>query len=206
MLEWNTFSACKGGHLAGLSMCLISTRPKRDSHRPAPPQEDRRAARSRSAFTLVELAIVVMIMSVLVAVAVPTFFDSLLFHRVESAARRVKSDLELARKMARLTSSTRSVSFTGSVYTLAAIKALDHPNDVYSVDLAAAPFELDTVNVDFNGSTSVSFDGYGTPSDGGSIVLKSKELQCTVTLDGVTGDVTITSGHSRGRTAKVAPF
>ena len=35
-------------------------------------------------------------MGILTAVAAPTFFDSLLFHRVESAARRVKADLELA--------------------------------------------------------------------------------------------------------------
>ena len=46
------------------------------------------------AFTIIELVIVVLIMSIFAAVAAPTFLDSLLFHRVESAARRVKADLD----------------------------------------------------------------------------------------------------------------
>src|SRR6478735_8296484 len=86
-----------------------------------------------SAFSIFELVIVCLIMSILGAVAAPTFFDSLLFHRVESAARRVKADLELARTQARLTSASQSVTFTGSVYTLSNTKSLDKPGSVYSV-------------------------------------------------------------------------
>ena len=63
------------------------------------------------AFSILELLIVALVMSILAAVATPTFFDSLLFHRVESAARRVKADLELARMQARLTSASQSISF-----------------------------------------------------------------------------------------------
>ena len=60
----------------------------------------------RCAFTFIELVIVLLVMGILTAVAAPKFFDSLLFHRVESAARRVKADLELARTQARLTSAS----------------------------------------------------------------------------------------------------
>jgi len=157
----------------------------------------------RGAFTLAELAIVLLIMSVFTAVAAPAFLDSLLFHRVESAARRVKTDLELARHSARLKSASRSVAFTGSSYTLPGIKSLDDPTAVYTVDLAASPFELDSLVADFNNTTMVSFDGYGTPSSGGTVILTAKAHQATVTLNTTTGEVTITTNHPNGGAAQV---
>lgn len=152
---------------------------------------------------MIELVIVVMIMSILTAVAAPAFYDSLLFHRVESAARRVKSDLELARTQARLTSTAQSVTFSNSTYTLSNTKSLDKPNVIYNVDLKKQPYVLTSATAQFSGSPTVSFDGYGSPSSGGTVVLTTKSHQCTVTLDSTTGDVTITSGHSGGRTAAV---
>ena len=46
--------------------------------------------------------------------------------------------------------------------------------------------------------------GTATPSSGGTVVLTIKSHSCTVTLNATTGDVTITSSHSGGRTAQVA--
>jgi hypothetical protein len=117
----------------------------------------------------------------------------------------VKADLELIRQAARLTSATQTLTFTGSSYALsAAVTGLDNPNETYEVDLASEPFEVDAVTANFGGSGSVSFDGYGKPSAGGNVVVTLKDHACTVTLDGTTGDVTIGSNHSRGRTAKVS--
>ena len=50
---------------------------------------------------------------------------------------------------------------------------------------------------------AVTFDGYGKPSNGGTVVLQiDTKHKCTITLDGATGQVTITSNSSRGRTAQ----
>ena len=119
----------------------------------------RKASAPRCAFSLVELIIVLMVMGILGAVAVPTFFDSLLFHRVESAARRVKADLELVRNTARLTSASQSITFNNAAKTYtasAAVKDLDRPSQTYSVNLSKPPYELKTVTANFGGSP-VSF-------------------------------------------------
>jgi prepilin-type N-terminal cleavage/methylation domain-containing protein len=161
-------------------------------------------SRPRCAFTIIELLIVVIIMGILTAVTAPTFFNSLLFHRVESAARRVKADLELARTQARLTSASQTVTFANSTYTLSNTTSLDKPGAIYSVDLKKEPYSLDGATPNFSSAAIVTFDGYGTPTSGGTVVLVAKAHACTVTLNGTTGDVTITSGHSGGRTAQVA--
>jgi prepilin-type N-terminal cleavage/methylation domain-containing protein len=162
------------------------------------------AGRHRRAFTVVELVVVMMVMSILAAAAVPVFLDTLLFHRVESAARRLKADLELARNNSRLASASRSVTFTNAGYTLSNFQNLDHPDEPYTVDLTLAPFELSSITPNFSGSASVSFNGYGTPSSGGTVVLNCKTHYCTVALNGTTGAVTIDSLHSGGRTADAA--
>lgn len=142
-------------------------------------------------------------MAILTAVAAPKFFDSLLFHRIESAARRVKADLELARTQARVTSATQSVVFANSAYSISNTSSLDNPNNIYSVDLTKQPYALDSATANFSNVSTVSFDGYGTPTSGGTVVLVVKSHTCTVTLNGTTGDVTISSSHSGGRTAQV---
>jgi prepilin-type N-terminal cleavage/methylation domain-containing protein len=153
-----------------------------------------RCSAGRLAFTVIELVIVMLVMSILAAAAVPKFLDSLHFHRVESAARRLKADLGLAQHTARLTSTTQSVNFTGTTYTLSsAVKSLDHPGGSYFVDLAAPPYELNSLTANFDGGPSISFDGYGTPSSLGVVFLTNKSHQCVVELDATTGEVTITS-------------
>jgi prepilin-type N-terminal cleavage/methylation domain-containing protein len=146
----------------------------------------------RGAVTLVELVIVMLIMGILAAAAAPTFYESLAYHRVESAARRVKADLQRLRQAARLTSSPQSITFDGATaYTLSEdVADLDHPSQTYSVDLAARPYQLDVVTIDFGGDSSITFDGYGNPSRGGSLVLRAADYACTVTLDATTGRVT----------------
>jgi Tfp pilus assembly protein FimT len=156
------------------------------------------------AFTIIELAIVMLIMGIFAAVTAPAFLDSLIFHRVETAARRVKADIDQARGRARLTSAAQTMTFSGSSYTLSGVKNLDNPNNTYTVDLQKSPYSLDSATANFNSSQTLTFDGYGTPSSGGTIVLSAKSHQCTVTIDSVLGAITITSNHASGGASLVS--
>jgi prepilin-type N-terminal cleavage/methylation domain-containing protein len=167
--------------------------------------------RCRCGFSMVELVIVMFIMGIFAALTAPAFYDSLLFHRVESAARRVKADLELVRHTARLTSTEQTLTVLGTTYSAsAAVADLDRPTQTYLVDLSKSPYKLTAVAANFGGYTEVKFNGYGaaTKPDGtslasGTVILTCSNHQCTVTLDGTTGQVSITSNHTGGRTAKV---
>lgn len=148
--------------------------------------------------------IVLLIMSVLAAVSAPSFMDSLLFHRVESAARRVKADIEYQRQRARLTSAAQTVTFSNGSYTLSGAKNLDDPTSAYTVNLKKSPYLLDSATANFASTQVLTFDGYGSPSSAGTVVLVAKTHQCTVTVNGTTGGATITSSHAGGGTAAVS--
>ena len=149
----------------------------------------------RAAFSFVEIIVVVLIMGILAAAATPSFYRSLRFHHLETAARRVKLDLEQSRQAAQMKSQAQSMTFTGgTTYTLSAgVQELDGSGQPYSVDLSKPPYELATVTAAFGGPTAVSFDGYGAASVGGTIVLQLGGKTRTVTLDKNSGSITISN-------------
>lgn len=152
-------------------------------------------SRGRAAFTLTEMVVVVLIMGIVAAAATPAFLNSLVYHRVESAAHRLKTDLELARQTARLKSTTQAITFANSTYTMVGVKDFNDPTADYAVDLSDSPYEV-RATANFDNTQSVSFNGYGTPSSGGNVVIAANGRSITVTLDAVTGEVTIDPAQS----------
>jgi prepilin-type N-terminal cleavage/methylation domain-containing protein len=155
------------------------------------------------AYTIIELVIVLLIMSIFAAVTAPSFMNSLLFHRVETAARRVKADIDYTRQRARLTSTPQSITFTtGATYTISGAKSLENINRAYTVNLKNSPYSLDSATANFSNMLVLTFDGYGTPTSGGTVVLAAKSHQCTVSVNSVTGVVTFSSNHTAGGTSQ----
>jgi len=152
-----------------------------------------RPAGSRGAFTLVELVIVVLIVGIMAAAAAPRLIDSVCYHRAEAAARRVKLDLDLARRSARLSSADRSIEFdTGAAtYTLAGTTHLDHQGADYSVRLGQAPYHAAIVSADFDGGAVLTFNGYGAADSAGSVVVQAGPYQRTITVEPTTGKASI---------------
>ena len=143
----------------------------------------------RPGFTLVDLVVTVLIIGILAAVAAPKFADTLHRTRAESAAKRIKVDLGLARQNAISRSSTQTVQFTPATddYILPGMADLDHSSQPYSVDLTAAPYKAVLVSATLGGDSDVQFDQYGQPDSGGTITVESAAFQKTVTVDPDTG-------------------
>ena len=148
---------------------------------------------ARGGFTMVDLVITMMITGILAAVAAPKFADTLQRFRAESAAQRIKTDLEFARQNAMSKSTTQIVQFTPATdsYTLSGMADLDRSSQTYSVDLAAAPYHAVLVSATLGSDSDLQFDFYGQPDSGGTITVQSGSFQQTVTVDADTGKATV---------------
>src|SRR5438034_11623152 len=96
--------------------------------------------RRRGAFSLIELVLVIVIATILAAVAMPRYASALTHWRVDAAAHRVAADLALARNVARTASSTQIISFSTTSYQLVGYASIDGPASSYTVNLAAEPY------------------------------------------------------------------
>ena len=135
--------------------------------------------------TMLELLCALGIIAAMAAAGTPKFARSIAARRADSAARRVAADIEWLRAAARLTSTSQSMTFNTSTnsYSLAGFTSPDVPGAAYSVNLASSTYKSTMTSVSFAGSTSLSFSGYGVPSSGGTVSLKSGKTTRTVTVD-----------------------
>jgi prepilin-type N-terminal cleavage/methylation domain-containing protein len=145
----------------------------------------------RDGFTAVELAIVVLMLAIVAAAAVPKYADALIRFRVDAAARRIAADLSTAQARARTTSSSQAILFTlppqGSQYQIAGMNDPDRPAATYTVNLADAPYQVALSSANLGGDTTLIYNGYGIPDSGGTIVVCSGQYTKTVTIDATTG-------------------
>lgn len=146
-----------------------------------------------SGFSLLELLLVLAIMAVLTAMAVPRYAASAIRYRADLAAHRIILDFALAQSDAKAASSSRTVVFSigADSYEIPQLSALDGAAGTYVVDLSERPYEASIVSADFNGLNQVTFSGWGIPSGGGTVVLSVGAEERKVTVEAVTGKATV---------------
>ena len=156
----------------------------------------RRARCTRPAFSLVELVLVLAILGVLAAVAAPRYSASICNYRVTLAAHRVASDVALVQAAARAASASRALTFdlVHSQYTVGGVAALDGAAGGYTVVLAAQPYAVSLKSASFTNAAAngtITFNGYGTPDGGATIVVSTGSYTRTVAVDAATGAATV---------------
>jgi prepilin-type N-terminal cleavage/methylation domain-containing protein len=150
-----------------------------------------RARRHPAAFSLFELVIVMAIVGIISAIAIPRYSSSLDNYRASFAARKIAADLAMAQSSARAASASRTVTFsTQTSYSVSGVSALDGAAGSYAVDLSADPFHA-SCTVNFAGTSQVTFDGYGHPSNPGSITVTSGRATHSITVDAQSGSCTV---------------
>ena len=155
----------------------------------------RRAPRRKilRGFSLIELVLVVAIIAVVAGIAIPRYSGWQFRYRADAAARRIAADLTFAQTRARAASASQSLAFDvdAETYDLPGVPDMDHPGVDYQVDLSRGPYSANLVSADFGGAQTATFDGYGVPTAGGTVVVQSGPVTKTVTLDAGTATVTV---------------
>jgi type II secretory pathway pseudopilin PulG len=146
-----------------------------------------------TAYTLLEVVLVLAIVVMLASMAIPRFAGAGVRYRADAAAVQLIADLSLAQRWARLTSSSQKVVFDvpSDTYELPNLQHPDHPDQNYLVALADEPYQAGIVSANFGGASEVTFDGYGVPSSGGTVVLRAGDEQRTIAVNADTGGVSM---------------
>ena len=145
------------------------------------------------AFSLLELVMIIAIIAIVSAIAVPRYGNSLARYHAEVTARRVVADLGLAQAMARTTTSAVTVTFEvpSNRYVLQGVADADNPGQDASLTLSDPPYHAQLVAAVFGGDDVVIFDGYGMPDSGGSIDISAGGVTKTIQLDPDTGKAVV---------------
>ena len=153
---------------------------------------------SHGGFTVIELLIVVVILAIVGLTALP-MISSAGSVQIRSAANMISADLEYARSMAISRGQDFSVEFDKDTESYwiedQAGSVIWHPvkkGFKYIIDFRndGRLNSVDITNVSFNNDI-VRFDCLGSPDNGGTVILQADENTKTITVEPVTGFISI---------------
>jgi prepilin-type N-terminal cleavage/methylation domain-containing protein len=161
-------------------------------------REQTHLLRSAGAFSLIELVLVMVIISIFAAMAVPRFAGALTRRRVDAAVHRVQADLALAQRRAKLLSASQTVEFAPATnsYTLVGMEDPDHAGKDYTVVLSEEPYGTLITSADLGGDMVIVFDGYGAPDSGGTIAIQLGDTAKTITVQAATGGTVVADAEA----------
>jgi len=164
-------------------------------------EEDNRYGLRRKSrgFTMIEIIIVVVIIAIAALAAVP-MMSSAASLQIRSAANMIAADLEYAKSMAISRGERFSVVFDESTESYRIedqdSNVIQHPVKKgfdYVIDFRndSRLNKVDIISVNFNTIRQVQFDCLGSPDNGGAVILQADGTTKTITVEPVTGFISI---------------
>lgn len=124
------------------------------------------------AFTLLELVIVIVILSITAAVAIPRMSAASTRYRVDAAVQQLLADVNITAAVANQASQMRSISFdaTDETYELIGQPSPNNPAQDYVVDLGVEPFNVNMLGISF-GDNKLDISGHGLLLETGQVTI-----------------------------------
>ena len=140
--------------------------------------------RKNSAFTIIEMVIVLVIISLLASMAAVSFSNSTKNVQLQCAADRLIADLNLVRDQARRQQQDYELIFNVGTQSYSAEEVPSHTGEEdISVNLKKAPYYITTVTVPF-AENKIIFNAQGNPQETGSVTLSNGSLAVNIAIDG----------------------
>ena len=174
----------------------------RPSRPAAPGAKHPRPTGRRSAFTLAEILVVVVILGIAAMVLVPMVSDRSSF-QARAAARTLIADIMYAQNTAVTRQEDINVIFSPDSESY----RLTDANGTLTNPVTKADYvvqfgqdnrtdRVDLVSADFNGSQTLTFNSLGAPEPtGGNVVISAGTTSITITVAPVTGRITISESE-----------
>lgn len=149
-------------------------------------------------FTLIELIIVIVIISIITIVAMPQVTNTIQSKRLYDAVEKLNDDLNYCRDYAIAQHTNTWISFTPNQERYRLFYGDDWGSRTALIDPARSSASWFYVNTMFIGveikstsfsSNRLSFNWWGTPSEGGTVVLTNDTIDRTLTVNPETGYV-----------------
>ena len=144
-------------------------------------------------FSLLELMLVLGIITVLAAIAIPRYGSATARYPADLAARRIVQDITLAQARARARGAAQSIRIRQGADEVVVFNAtgLDPQTPEYTTKIWDSPYQADITASVFAGDNYLIFDGWGIPDSGGYAVLQVGSEERTINVDPNTGKATI---------------
>jgi prepilin-type N-terminal cleavage/methylation domain-containing protein len=141
----------------------------------------------RTGFSMIELAIVVSIIGIISAIAIPKFADGASGRKLQGVKKQLLADIQTAKIRARATSTQHTIKFfvSDEIYVIVEGNEIKKDAIVISRDLTESPFDATIRRTNLGGDEVMVITPYGDLSPSGTIRFKVGNERIDVLLEGI---------------------
>ncbi len=147
------------------------------------------------AFSMIELVMVMVIIGVVTAIAIPKFADAATGRKISAAKNTLQNDIEMMKIRSRATSQPHLIKFylDEDFYIIFEGTTVEREAIILLRDLSADPYGVDLLKTNLGVDAYSSVTVYGNVSPGFSVAFAHNDIEVTVVIDGaVESEVAVT--------------